>query len=130
MLIVKWTEEQEKEHKQEEIYKLIDKAVDKTLQYTYTNYDKFKEELNYQVDYVFGDKEEKIKEYDVKETNSTFIIRVNGLEYLLEKDDIKMRDEENEEELDDVFDWIDTFDDEEINQILKDIENKKIKIKD
>ena len=59
--------------------------------------------MDYQVDYVFADNEEKIKEYNVKETNSTFIVRVNGLECMIEKDDIKMREDDGQE-LDDNFD--------------------------
>lgn len=120
VLIIKWTKEQEEESKKEKINSLIEKAVNKALQYTFTNYDKFKEELDYQVDYVFRDNEEKIKEYNIKETNSTFILQTNGIEYLIEKDDIKIREES---ELDDDFDWTDTLDDEEINKLLKELEN-------
>lgn len=120
MLVIKWTKEQEEESRRKYIKNLIEKAVKKTLQYSFTNYDKFKEELDYDIDYIFDDYDEKINEYDVKETNSTFIVRVNGIEYLIEKDDIKIREES---ELDDDFDWTDTLDDEEINKLLKELEN-------
>lgn len=115
VLEINWTEQGKQENEDEQINKIINKAIYKTLQYSYVTYDEFLEELKYQVTNQFENEDKVITRYSVKETNTTYILKVNNLENMIEKDEIKIRQDNT---LDDEFDWEDVLSIEDMENIL------------
>ena len=116
VLEINWTEQGKKENEDEQINKIINRAIDKALQYSYVTYDEFLEELKYQVTNQFENEDKLITGYSLRETNTTYILKVNNLENMIEKDEIKIRKDNT---LDDEFDWEDILSIEDMENILR-----------
>lgn len=105
----KRAEKEKEEKRQEKLYKYIDKAVMKALDFTYRNYEELKEQLEYYLeDYI------EHPEVRISERGNVLVIIVNGLEYEINKNEFDWDEEKPEPDFsfDDELGWEDiTLDD-------------------
>ncbi len=85
------------EKQQEKLYKYIDKAVTKALNYTYRNYDELKDQISYYLENYINNPKVKISE-----RGHWLVITVNGLEYEISQDEFDW--DEDKPDPDDEFD--------------------------
>lgn len=108
----KRAEREKEERRQEKLYKYIDKAVMRALDFTYRNYEELKEQLEYYLeDYI------ETPEVKISERGSVLVIIVNGLEYEINKNEFDWDEEKPEPDFsfDDDLGWEDI----ELNDIIK-----------
>lgn len=107
VLVIHTTEEGNKAKHEERITRYIIKALSKTKQYTYSNFDEIKEQFIYDIeDWISNPKVE------FNETADTYIFIVNGVEYEEEKDSFNFYNEKDEININDmdVEDFLDLDD--------------------
>lgn len=108
----KRAEREKEERRQEKLYKYIDKAVMRALEFTYRNYEELKEQLEYYLeDYIEN------PEVKISEKGNILIIIVNGLEYEINKNEFDWDEEKTEPDFsfDDDLGWEDI----ELDDIIK-----------
>ena len=123
VLIIEWAdEERAKRHAKEkhdtEIRRYIKRAVDRALEYNYTDLEDFKDNLKYILDQEFEYVIATIKSWSISHSNGVSSVTVNEVTYDFATNDINIKEvEEDDFDIEDI-DYIE-FSDEE----LADIEN-------
>lgn len=115
VLVIHTTGEGDKARYEERITRYISKALSKTEQYTYSNFDEIKEQFMYDIEELLSN-----PKVEFKETANTYIFIVNGVEYEEEKDSFKFYNEEdktniNDMDVEDFLDLDDLSDDDIFN---------------
>ena len=116
VLVIHTTEEGNKAKHEERITRYIIKALSKTEQYTYSNFDEIKEQFTYDIEDLLSN-----PKVEFKETADTYIFIVNGVEYEEEKDSFKFYNGEEDEtnindmDVEDFLDLDDLSDDDIFN---------------
>lgn len=116
VLVIHTTEEGNKAKHEERITRYIIKALSKTEQYTYSNFDEIKEQFTYDIEDLLSN-----PKVEFKETADTYIFIVNGVEYEEEKDSFNFYNGEEDEtnindiDVEDFLDLDDLSDDDIFN---------------
>lgn len=117
VLVIHTTEEGNKAKHEERITRYIIKALKKTEQYTYSNFDEIKEQFTYDIEDLLSN-----PKVEFKETANTYIFIVNGVEYEEEKDYFNFHNEVDETSINDIdvedfLDFDDLSDDDIFNML-------------
>ena len=97
VLVIHTTAEGDKAKHEERISRYISKALNKTTQYTYSNFDEIKEQFTYDIEDLLSN-----PKVEFKETANTYIFIVNGVEYEEEKDSFNFYNEEDKTNINDI----------------------------